>query len=142
MYQVILLLILLAAQLPAEAGTRHYRNAAGDYLGGYGDGAAPPANAIEVTAPPAFGTDLWNGSGWTPRNRPPDWPAFADALEDDPAVPMQLHQYLRLIERNAHRPARCKALWAKLKAAGLPWLNASAITAIETHAANNNIPLK
>lgn len=46
--------------------TKHYRNAAGEYLGGFGDGAAPPDGAILCPAP-ARGDDSWDGSAWSSR---------------------------------------------------------------------------
>ena len=43
--------------------TTHYSDANGVYLGGFGDGATPPAGAIERPAPNAA-SDTWNGSAW------------------------------------------------------------------------------
>jgi hypothetical protein len=43
--------------------TTHYSDAQGNYIGGFGDGATPPAGAIERPAPNAA-SDTWNGSAW------------------------------------------------------------------------------
>ena len=51
--------------------TIHYADAAGAYLGGYGDGAMPPGGAIEVPAPP-HGLATWANGAW-------DWDAEAFA---------------------------------------------------------------
>ena len=44
--------------------TRYYRDAAGNYLGGF-DGAAPPLGAIEVSVPPANARMKWDGARWS-----------------------------------------------------------------------------
>lgn len=41
----------------------HFRDAAGAYLGVYGDGATPPVGAIACPAP-MTAMDTWNGSDW------------------------------------------------------------------------------
>jgi len=43
--------------------TTHYSDAQGNYIGGFGDGATPPAGAVERPAPNAA-SDTWNGSAW------------------------------------------------------------------------------
>ena len=43
--------------------TKFYIDASGKYLGGYA-GAAPPAGAIEVPAPPDHALKQWNGTAW------------------------------------------------------------------------------
>lgn len=43
--------------------TQHYVDAQGAYLGGYGDGATPPAGATEVPEPP-HGEAIWEGEAW------------------------------------------------------------------------------
>lgn len=43
--------------------TLHYVNEDGVYLGGFGDGAEPPENSIEVEAPP-HGLAKWSGVDW------------------------------------------------------------------------------
>lgn len=42
---------------------RYYRNGTA-YIGGYGDGAEPPAGAVEVPAPPQNAAATWNGAAW------------------------------------------------------------------------------
>jgi hypothetical protein len=52
--------------------TKHYVNAAGKYIGGFGDGAKPPANSIKVGAP-NHGLDIWRNGRWVrhvPEKRP------------------------------------------------------------------------
>jgi len=44
--------------------TTHFRTAAGVYIGGFGDGAEPPAESIECPAPGRADAH-WTGSGWT-----------------------------------------------------------------------------
>ncbi|WP_320179665.1 DUF4376 domain-containing protein [Roseovarius pacificus] len=45
--------------------TKHFVDANGVYIGGFGDGAAAPVGAIEVSRPPsAFHS--WNGENWIP----------------------------------------------------------------------------
>jgi len=44
--------------------TKHFRTAAGVYIGGFGDGAEPPAKSIECPAPGRADAH-WTGSGWT-----------------------------------------------------------------------------
>jgi hypothetical protein len=51
--------------------TRFFRSAAGAYLGGYGQGAPPPGDAIEVPAPPQDARATWNGSAWVEPPPPP-----------------------------------------------------------------------
>ena len=60
--------------------TKYYVDNQGDYLGGF-DGAEPPEGAIEVSALPQHGTDLWDGAKWVaqPARRPPA-PVTADKL--------------------------------------------------------------
>jgi len=43
--------------------TKYYRDADGNFLGGYGDGADPPGEAIECPAPP-HGRALWREGAW------------------------------------------------------------------------------
>lgn len=43
--------------------TTHYVDALGVYLGGFGDGAIPPQDAVEVTEPP-HGLAIWQGGAW------------------------------------------------------------------------------
>lgn len=45
------------------ANTKHYADADGTYLGGFGDGARPPEGAIETPAP-LHGKMRWTGSKW------------------------------------------------------------------------------
>lgn len=44
---------------------RHFVDASGAYLGGFGDGAPPPAGASEVAAAPAHAAQVWIGGTWT-----------------------------------------------------------------------------
>ena len=44
--------------------TKHYVNDAGQYIGGFGDGAKAPVGAIEVPEPP-HGKAIWDGSSWS-----------------------------------------------------------------------------
>lgn len=44
--------------------TTHFADAQGVYLGGFGDGAMPPAEAVEVPEPP-HGLATWQGGAWT-----------------------------------------------------------------------------
>lgn len=44
--------------------TKYYRDAQGNYLGAWGNGAIPPADGIEVASPPLEGKAKWNGSSW------------------------------------------------------------------------------
>ena len=44
--------------------TKHYRDDSGNYIGGFGDGARPPAGAIETPAP-VDGRMKWIGDKWT-----------------------------------------------------------------------------
>lgn len=43
--------------------TRYFRDADGNYVGGY-DGVEPPDWAIEVPFPPESGAQKWNGEKW------------------------------------------------------------------------------
>lgn len=43
--------------------TKHYVNDAGQYIGGFGDGAVPPQGAVEVPEPP-HGRATWDGAAW------------------------------------------------------------------------------
>jgi len=44
---------------------RHFVDADGTYLGGFGDGAPPPAGASEVAAAPSHAAEIWSGDSWT-----------------------------------------------------------------------------
>lgn len=44
--------------------TKHYVTSGGVYVGGFGDGAQPPAGAIEVMEPPAHASQLWVNGAW------------------------------------------------------------------------------
>ena len=44
--------------------TTHYADGTGHYLGAWGDGAVPPAGAIEVPEPPS-GRAMWIDGAWT-----------------------------------------------------------------------------
>lgn len=43
--------------------TIYFRDAAGNYIGGF-DGAAPPVGAIEVPNPPEHAGQRWTGTTW------------------------------------------------------------------------------
>ena len=45
------------------ANTRFFVDAQGRIIGGFGDGAEPPAGSIEVPEPPP-GDAVWSGAGW------------------------------------------------------------------------------
>lgn len=45
--------------------TQYYVDASGNYLGGFDNGATPPAGSIEVAIPPTDGRQKWNGSSWS-----------------------------------------------------------------------------
>lgn len=44
--------------------TKFYRDDSNKYVGGFGDGAVPPAGAIEVPDAPTFADDIWVGNKW------------------------------------------------------------------------------
>lgn len=46
-------------------GTRFFVDETGAFIGGFGDGAEPPAGAVEVELPPPDGSAIWNGGAWT-----------------------------------------------------------------------------
>lgn len=46
--------------------TTHYVTKDGSYIGGFGDGADPPPESIEVRIPPDHGEQLWMGGKWRP----------------------------------------------------------------------------
>lgn len=51
------------------------------FLGIFGDGAEPPAGAVECD-PPEHGADTWNGAAWDTSTRPqPPADPVLDALE-------------------------------------------------------------
>ena len=78
--------------------TRHFMDAAGFYVGAYGDGAVPPEGLIECSAPPD-GLARWLDNAWVmpvptekevraERNRlltASDWTQVADAPVDQAA---------------------------------------------------------
>lgn len=43
--------------------TKHFRDAAGNYIGGF-DGAQPPAGSIEVPVAPTHAAQRWDGARW------------------------------------------------------------------------------
>lgn len=44
--------------------TRHYIDANGAYLGGFGPGATPAGAAVEVASAPIDAREIWDGAGW------------------------------------------------------------------------------
>lgn len=48
--------------------TKHYIDGSGSYLGGFGDGAEPPAESIEVDTPPKDGRDRFINGAWVDRD--------------------------------------------------------------------------
>lgn len=44
--------------------TKHYVTSEGVYIGGFGDGAEPPAEAIEVAVAPDHAAQLWLDGAW------------------------------------------------------------------------------
>ena len=44
--------------------TKHFVDEAGNYIGGYGDGAVPPAGSVEVFVSPPHGSATWDGTVW------------------------------------------------------------------------------
>jgi hypothetical protein len=44
--------------------TKHYVTPEGVYIGGFGDGAEPPAGAIEVLTAPDHAAQLWRNGAW------------------------------------------------------------------------------
>lgn len=47
----------------------YYVSAKGEYIGGF-EGVTPPIGSLKVSAPPADGRQLWNGSTWVwPRDQ-------------------------------------------------------------------------
>ena len=46
--------------------TKHYVTSEGVYIGGFGDGAEPPAGAIEVLTAPDHAAQLWLNGVWLP----------------------------------------------------------------------------
>jgi hypothetical protein len=44
--------------------TKHYVTPEGVYIGGFGDGAEPPAGAIEVSTAPDHAAQLWFNGEW------------------------------------------------------------------------------
>lgn len=44
--------------------TKHYITPEGVYIGGFGDGAEPPPDAIEVKTPPTHAKQLWVDKRW------------------------------------------------------------------------------
>lgn len=44
--------------------TKHYVTSAGVYIGGFGDGAEPPAGAIEIPIPPDHASQVWDRGAW------------------------------------------------------------------------------
>lgn len=44
--------------------TKHYVTSEGVYIGGFGDGAEPPAGAIEVSTAPDHAAQLWLNGTW------------------------------------------------------------------------------
>lgn len=48
--------------------TKHYIDDDGAYIGGFGDGAEPPAGAIKVDTPPKDGRDRFINGAWVDRD--------------------------------------------------------------------------
>ncbi len=44
--------------------TEHYVDDQGNYLGGFGDGAEPPAGSKKVSVAPSHGRQSWDGAAW------------------------------------------------------------------------------
>lgn len=43
---------------------KYFVDADGRYIGGF-DGVEPPAGSVEVAAPPAHGSQVWDGESWS-----------------------------------------------------------------------------
>jgi hypothetical protein len=44
--------------------TKYYVTSSGAYIGGFADGAEPPAGSIEVSTPPDHASQLWINDAW------------------------------------------------------------------------------
>lgn len=89
--------------------TKYFRDLAGNYLGGF-DGAEPPADAVEVAAPPPdHASQRWTGAAWEDTAATATWRAeqaiSANALSPAELTDLLLNKgQITQAEINARKP--------------------------------------